>query len=121
MITTLETGTAGLVLVLLGAWAGWELRWRKQIDDAYKHAQRRESYIATLENAIAHANGLCRTAFQIAERNGEKTDWPGFRDSLHESLVRQHAVMYPPNDQAQRGRAQDAMNTTETQSGSSLH
>lgn len=52
MITELEIGMAGPVLVLLGAWAGWEWRWRKQIDDAYKHAQRRESYIAQLEHKL---------------------------------------------------------------------
>lgn len=50
MITELlSIGAAGLVLIALGAWAGWEWRWRRKIDEAYKAVQRRESYIARLE------------------------------------------------------------------------
>ena len=50
-----------------------------------------------LQAALKDANDLCRSAYQVAKRNGRKTNWPAFRDCLRESLERQHAVMYPPN------------------------
>ena len=78
LMTIIQGFGAGLVLVAIGVWAGWEWRWRKQIDDAYKHSQRRESYIAQLELALSDANDQCRSAYQIAERHGEKTNWPNF-------------------------------------------
>ena len=53
--------------------------------------------IATLRQALDDANGICRSAYQIAERNGS-ADWPTFRARLAESLGRQHKVMYPLGD-----------------------
>ena len=50
--------------------------------------------IRRLKTALEDANGLCRSAMMIAERNGE-ANWPTFTDRLRESLERQHAVMYP--------------------------
>lgn len=47
-----------------------------------------------LEKALEDANGMCRSAMAIAERNGD-ANWPAFTDRLRESLLRQHAVMYP--------------------------
>ena len=49
-----------------------------------------------MRQALAHANGLCRSAFQIAERDGTKTNWIAFRACLRESLEIQHAVMFLP-------------------------
>jgi hypothetical protein len=49
--------------------------------------------IRQLKTALEDANGLCRSAMMIAERNGE-ANWPTFTARLGESLIRQHAVMY---------------------------
>jgi len=54
-----------------------------------------QKHIDELKTALEDANGLCRTAYQIAMRDGAATNWQGFRDSLLASLKRQHAVMYP--------------------------
>ena len=51
--------------------------------------------VQALSAALEDANGLCRSAYQIAERNGASTNWTTFRARLAESLQRQHAVMYP--------------------------
>lgn len=48
-------------------------------------------------SVLKDANDLCRSAFQIAERDGKDTNWPAFRAQLEASLKRQHAIMYPPN------------------------
>ena len=44
--------------------------------------------------ALEDANDLCRSAMQIAERDGAETYWAPFRDRLGESLKRQHEVMH---------------------------
>ena len=53
--------------------------------------------IRRLATALEDANGLCRSAYQVCERDGADTCWNNFRMNLSESLKRQHAVMYPPN------------------------
>lgn len=50
-----------------------------------------------LEQALADANYMCRSAIMIAERNGE-ANWPAFTARLRKSLLRQHAVMYGDQD-----------------------
>lgn len=54
--------------------------------------------VRKLRTALRDANDLCRSAYQVAVREGRETNWPAFRDRLSESLDRQHRVMYPPND-----------------------
>ena len=53
--------------------------------------------VRKLRTALKDANDLCRSAYQVAVREGRETNWPAFRDCLSESLDRQHRVMYPPN------------------------
>lgn len=55
--------------------------------------------VRKLRTALKDANDLCRSAYQVAMREGHKTNWPAFRACLSESLDRQHRVMYPPKDQ----------------------
>lgn len=55
--------------------------------------------ILTLRQTLDEANDFCRSAYQIAGRNGSATDWPAFKKKLAESLERQHSVMYPLNSQ----------------------
>jgi len=46
-------------------------------------------------DALRDANELCRSAYQVALRDGKTTNWRAFRKSLIISLDRQYAVMYP--------------------------
>jgi hypothetical protein len=46
---------------------------------------------------LKDANRLCRSAMQIALRDGRDTNWPAFRNQLEASLKRQHGIMYPHN------------------------
>lgn len=48
-----------------------------------------------MRQALEHANSLCRSAFQIAARDGKETNWIAFRACLKKSLEIQHAVMFP--------------------------
>lgn len=48
-----------------------------------------------LHDALKSANEICRSAFQIANRDGQATNWEAFRGQVHKSLALQHRVMYP--------------------------
>lgn len=48
-----------------------------------------------LKTALEDANGMCRSAKQIASRLGKETNWDTFNARLDESLQRQHTVMHP--------------------------
>lgn len=39
---------------------------------------------------ITEANSLLRSAYQIALRNGESTNWEAFKNSVYKELVREH-------------------------------
>ena len=56
------------------------------------------SALRRLSTALVDANDLCRSAWQISDRDGKETEWKNYRDCLGESLERQHRVMYPPNE-----------------------
>ena len=45
--------------------------------------------------ALESANEMCRSAFQIAQREGVDTNWETFKNRLDESLKIQHQVMHP--------------------------
>lgn len=66
--------------------------------------------LGRLKTALEDANGLCRSAMMIAERNGE-ANWPTFMDRLRESLERQHAVMYPPENDPSEQPADTNLNS----------
>jgi predicted ATPase len=51
-------------------------------------------YLGKLCAALEDANGMCRSTMMIVERGGE-ANWAAFEERLRESLLRQHAVMYP--------------------------
>lgn len=76
--------------------------------------------VRKLRTALKDANDLCRSAYQVAVREGRETNWPAFRDCLSESLDRQHRVMYPPNDGTQRPGSPDGSLATETRKPGSL-
>ena len=49
---------------------------------------------ATLKSEVEESNGLLRSAFQIAKRDGKDTNWEAFRNQVYIALVRQHEQMY---------------------------
>lgn len=46
------------------------------------------------EKDLEIANGLIRSAFEIAKRNGKDTNWVAFRKQLDKELKRQHKILY---------------------------
>jgi hypothetical protein len=55
--------------------------------------------IDTYEKAlIEKANGMLRSAYQIAKRDGEKTNWEAFRNQVMLILEEQHKYLYPVED-----------------------
>lgn len=70
-------------------------------------AQRSRVEPLELENAklravLEDANGLCRSAYQVAARGGLKTNWPALTTQLGESLKRQLAALAPAVAEAAR-------------------
>ena len=43
---------------------------------------------------VEESNGLLRSTYQIASRDGKDTNWEAFRNQVHIALVRQHEQMY---------------------------
>jgi hypothetical protein len=48
-----------------------------------------------LRDRLWKANEIIRSAFQVADRKGEKTNWESFKESLRVELEREHKIMYP--------------------------
>ena len=71
--------------------------------------------VRKLRAALRDANDLCRSAYQVAIREGRETNWSSFRDCLSESLDRQHRVMYPPNARADLPPASDVARDSGTE------
>jgi DNA repair exonuclease SbcCD ATPase subunit len=66
---------------------------------AVRETQRRMQAEATAEAlraALEDANGLCRSAYQVAQRAGLATGWQAFREQLEASLKRQHKALAAP-------------------------
>ena len=47
-----------------------------------------------MEAEIKESNGLLRSAFMIAKRDGKETNWEAWRKQLEIALTRQHKMMY---------------------------
>lgn len=54
--------------------------------------------IRRLSTTLAEANELCRSACEIAKREGAETNWGAFRNQLKIGLANQHSIMYPKAD-----------------------
>lgn len=63
-------------------------------DEWRKRAESWEEKGPKLEETLEDANGLCRSAYQIAKRGGD-ANWPAFTQELGKGLIKQHAVMFP--------------------------
>lgn len=46
-------------------------------------------------DALREANSLLRSAYQIASREGAKTNWELFRKALMKELMKEHKILYP--------------------------
>ena len=57
--------------------------------------------IKKLTRALEEANAMCRSTFQIAEREGAETNWNTFREGLRVALANQHAILHPKSDEPQ--------------------
>lgn len=49
--------------------------------------------VELLAEAHRECNGALRSAYQVAERNGRETNWPGLRETLRYSLEISHAAL----------------------------
>ena len=50
---------------------------------------------AALLAMLRRANENLRSAYSIAERQGERANWDAFATQLHNTLLEQHRVLYP--------------------------
>jgi len=50
--------------------------------------------IKRLMDEVKESNGLLRSAFMIAKRDGKETNWEAWHNQLSVALARQHAMMY---------------------------
>lgn len=57
------------------------------------------SEIKRLTRTLEEANQMCRSAFQIAEREGAETNWNAFREGMRVALANQHAILHPKPDE----------------------
>lgn len=51
--------------------------------------------IAALRSVLENANEICRSAFSIAGREGNTTNWEAFYSRTKESLALQHRTLFP--------------------------
>ena len=79
---------------------------RQSIEDLQKKLDAQETISEIQQLAIAHnkirmeeANSLLRSAYQIANRNGEDTNWDAFKNSLEKELLESKGVEYPCDDE----------------------
>lgn len=54
----------------------------------------------TLFAALQAANEICRSTYEIAAREGRKTNWPAFRALLAKQLEAQYAILTGPAEAA---------------------
>ena len=57
--------------------------------------------IRRLSDTLKEANEICRSAHEIAKRDGAETNWEAFRNRLSVALTNQHSVMYQKSDSEQ--------------------
>lgn len=46
---------------------------------------------------LRESNECLRSAFSIADRNGESVNWESFRNRVKAILEKQHPVLFPPS------------------------
>jgi hypothetical protein len=59
------------------------------------HEEHSANPLNQIREALAEANEVCRSAYQIAARGGAETNWAAFTTRLEGALERQHGLMYP--------------------------
>lgn len=66
-----------------------------EMDDADEQLGEAQTDLDRYRHALESANEICRSAFAIADREGQTTNWQAFRARAKESLAIQHRVLYP--------------------------
>ena len=72
----------------------WSKRYYKVIDEQRNRIALLEQAKEMMEAEIKESNGLLRSAFMIAKRDGNETNWEAWRKQLEIALARQHKMMY---------------------------
>lgn len=67
-------------------------------DDSTEVGGRVDPLVSHLREALAEANEVLRSAYQIAARQGRDTNWDVYIERLHDVLAKQHAIMYPDGE-----------------------
>jgi hypothetical protein len=52
-----------------------------------------ESEVQVLKKQLAKANSLLRSAYSIAERNGESTNWEAFKNQVEKALDDEREIL----------------------------
>ena len=69
-----------------------------EIAEWFKRCSRAEAENTRLTGALERANSFLRSAYSVAERQGQRTYWEGFKNGLDKILLEQHKILYPtPN------------------------
>jgi hypothetical protein len=66
-----------------------------------KLTMRTATELRRLDKMLTNANELLRSAYQIAKREGESTNWEAWVYQLKNGLDDQHAVMHPSGHNAE--------------------
>lgn len=89
-------------------------------DLAMKHRDAAEAEAATLRaaneelaKALIAANGLLRSAYQVATRSGYQTNWGAFEGQLKAELEREHRILHSP----EAGKGDAGIERVSTQRG----
>ena len=72
----------------------WSKRYYKVIDEQRNRIALLEQAKEMMEAEIKESNGLLRSAFMIAKRDGKETNWEAWHNQLSVALARQHKMMY---------------------------
>ena len=84
--------------------------WKKKVEELTKQLEAQETISEIQQMALqdkkdknidistTEANSLLRSAWMIANRNGEQTNWEAFKNRVYEELVREHNKTYSDNN-----------------------
>ena len=67
---------------------------RPSVELMVREISQLQQRIAELEAEIKESNGLLRSAFMIAKRDGKETNWEAWHNQLSVALARQHVMIY---------------------------
>ena len=83
--------------------------WKKKVEELTEQLEAQETLSEIQQMALqdkndismTEANSLLRSAWMIANRNGEQTNWEAFKNRVYEELVREHNKTYSDNNKGE--------------------